>query len=380
VVAGLKKKSLSSGEVPGDVASRCAGLLLVTNETRLGHKLGGDAVTQFQSAVRDAGGGWLGNIPFPFSAEEIHNLVATAIADQAYRGVVLLGDYDVVAPARFDCLPAEIREQLSAEVDDPDNFVVWSDSPYGDADGNGLTELPVSRVPDAGSPEFFWRCLGRTYVPKEAGYMLRNINRLFADEVHALLPRGSRRFESEPTRANGIRPELLRDAHLYFMLHGSDFDAARFWGEEEDGHVEAINCGVLPDELSGVVFAGCCWGALIGREPAYRVVTDDPPLTRRIEDSMALSALARGASAFVGCTGAHYSPVKKPYQYYGHPMHASFWGAIGRGLAPAAALFEARKIYWENLPHTSPGHRPAVDELAIELKLHEQFSCLGFGW
>ena len=151
--------------------------------------------------------------------------------------------------------------------------------------------------------------------------------------------RGSAHTEVNSSRIQGFqRPELLRDAHIYLMLHGSDFDAERFWGEEEDGHLEAINCEVLPEQMSGVVFAGCCWGALIGREPAYRVVTDDPPLTRRIEDSMALSALARGASAFVGCTGAHYSPVKKPYNYYGHPMHASFWSAIGRGLAPATCM------------------------------------------
>jgi hypothetical protein len=119
---------------------------------------------------------------------------------------------------------------------------------------------------------------------------------------------------------------------------------------------------------------------LIGREPAYRVVTDDPPLSRRIEDSMALSCLARGASAFVGCTGAHYSPVKKPYNYYGHPLHAAFWEAIREGRPPAAALFAARQSYLENLPHSMPGNRPAMDDLAIELKLYQQFTCLGFGW
>lgn len=377
---GLKKKSLSSAEVPGDVASRCSGLLLVTNEERLGAKLGEDAVAQFRDAAREAGAGWVGDIAFPFSADEIQERVSQSLGDEAYRGVVLLGDYDVVAPARFDCLPPDIRAEISAEVDDPDNFVVWSDGPYGDGNADGLVDLPVSRVPDAGSAEFFWRCLGRAYEPREIGYTLRNVNRPFADDVHALLPPGSRRLESKPTRSSSVHREQLADANLYLMLHGSDFDAARFWGEEEDGHIEAINCGALPETLRGVVFAGCCWGALIGREPAYRVVTDDPPLSRRIEDSMALSALARGATAFVGCTGAHYSPVKKPYNYYGHPMHASFWTAIGRGLAPAAALFEARQTYWENLPHASPGDRLAVDELAIELKLYQQFTCLGFGW
>jgi hypothetical protein len=293
---------------------------------------------------------------------------------------VVLGDYDVTAPARFDCLPEDVREGIGAEVDDPDNFVVWSDGPYGDRDSNGIQEVPVSRVPDAGSPEFFWRCLTRPYVSLNSGYMLRNVNRPFADAVHALLPNGSRRLESRPTRPNGVRPEQLRDTHVYLMLHGSDYDAGRFWGEEEDGHVEAINCAVLPESLNGVVFAGCCWGAMIGREPAYRVVTDDPPLSRRIEDSMALSCLGRGATAFVGCTGAHYSPVSKPYNYYGHPLHASFWEAIREGQPPSAALFSARQTYRVNLPHPTPGDRPALDELAIELKIYQQFTCLGFGW
>jgi beta-lactamase superfamily II metal-dependent hydrolase len=377
---GVKKKPLTTPELTRDFVARCAGLLFVSNESRLAQKLGDDSVTALRTAVSGADAGWIGDLPYPFSAEGIHQRIASALSERTYRGVVILGDYDVAPPARYDCLPADVRAQISPEVDDPDNFVVWSDGPYGDSDADGVQDVPVSRVPDAGSPELFWSILTHGYQRLDKGYMLRNVNRPFADTVHALLPKASPHFESRPTRATAVKPEQLSEADVYLMLHGSDYDAARFWGEEEDAHVEAINSAVLPDSLTGVVFAGCCWGALIGREPAYRVVSDDPPLSRRIADSMALSCLARGATAFVGCTGAHYSPIRKPYNYFGHPMHTAFWQAIAEGQPPSAALFAARQNYLANVPHPTPGDRPAIDELAIELKLYQQFTCLGFGW
>jgi hypothetical protein len=61
-------------------------------------------------------------------------------------------------------------------------------------------------------------------------------------------------------------------------------------------------------------------------------------------------------------------------------MHAAFWEAIREGRPPAAALFAARQSYLENMPHPTPGNRLALDDLAIELKLYQQFTCLGFGW
>jgi hypothetical protein len=91
---------------------------------------------------------------------------------------------------------------------------------------------------------------------------------------------------------------------------------------------------------------------------------------------MALSFLRRGALAFVGCTGAHYSPVDEPYDYFGGPMHRAFWTTIGAGEPPARALFAAKQEYARNLPHGLTRPIP----VAVEYKTLRQFTCLGLGW
>ena len=92
--------------------------------------------------------------------------------------------------------------------------------------------------------------------------------------------------------------------------------------------------------------------------------------------SIALSYLHAGASAFVGCTGTHYSPTVPPYQYFGGPMHLAFWSRVKTGMAPARALFDAKLEYLQNMPH---GQSSAVAQ-AIEFKTLKQFTCLGLGW
>jgi beta-lactamase superfamily II metal-dependent hydrolase len=358
------------------------GLLFLTAEDRLVGKIGEQAVETLKENASRQDAGWSGELPGHFSSNEVKRVLEAELRDGQYKGVVLLGDYDVVPPARFDCLPPEVRAAISPSTDDPDNFVVWSDSPYGDRDNDGIQEVPVSRVPDGSSAEFFLRTLRRKSQPLASQFTLRNVNRPFADQVQAIMPGTSRGpLESRPARASDVDPQLLRGAYLYFMLHGSDFDADRFWGEEEDSYLEAVNVDRIPPDLNGaVVFAGCCWGALIGREPAYRVIGDEPPAGRTVKHSMALACLERGASAFVGCTGAHYSPLEKPFGYYGQPMHTHFWAAIANGQPPARALFEARQQYLRNMPHPTPNRRTSIDEVAIELKIYHQFTCLGLGW
>jgi hypothetical protein len=374
----------TSGARPGrkDPIEGLDGLLFLTNEERLRAKIGDATVDLLEQAVAGSRSGWSGELPSEFSLEAVRAVLETELSSQPYKGVVLLGDYDVIPAARFDCLPPEVRSRLSPGTDDPDNFIVWSDNPYGDRDNDGIQEVPVSRVPDGGAADFLVQNLVRRFRPLTGQYTLRNVNRPFADLVQGQLPGTARDPEqSEPVQADDVNPENLRGAYLYFMLHGSDFDAARFWGEEEDSYLEAMNVNRLPANLDGaVVFAGCCWGALISREPAYRIMGKETPSARQIENSIALSCLRRGASAFIGCTGAHYSPLEAPYNYFGHPMHTHFWNGIREGQAPARALFEARQQYLRNLPHRTPGNKISVDELAIELKIYHQFTCLGLGW
>jgi hypothetical protein len=103
------------------------------------------------------------------------------------------------------------------------------------------------------------------------------------------------------------------------------------------------------------------------------------PAPRLAENSIALRWLQAGATAFVGCTGIHYSPLEAPYNYFGGPLHQAFWSAIGKGHAPAAALFEAKKAYLLDLPHNGDVDL-GLEGQAVEHKILHQFNCLGLGW
>jgi hypothetical protein len=125
-----------------------------------------------------------------------------------------------------------------------------------------------------------------------------------------------------------------------------------------------------------VVFTGCCWGGFVGA----RRDTDVHPSelgSRTPESSIALAFLGRGARAFIGCTGAHYSPTVEPYGYFGGPMHTAFWSALADGGAPAQALFVAKGVFTRDMPHGRP--RDGLGE-AIEFKILRQYTCLGLGW
>ena len=365
--------------VPASEKPDFSGLLFFTNEDALQRKIGSDSVRQARELISGAGGAWDGSLPEDFSVSAIQT--ALAKANSKTKGVVLLGDYDSIPPARCDCLPPEVRDSLSPTSNDPDNFVVWSDGFYGDINHDGVQELPVSRVPDCGSPKFFLDCLRRTYRPLSSQLTIRNVARPFADEIHQQIPRASGQpLQSKPSSSADLDSQRLRDAYVYLMLHGSDFDASRFWGEDEDHYIEAVTADGLPEMAGSLVFAGCCWGALIGREAAYRVIGERPPPTRTSTRSMALQSLSKGATAFIGCTGAHYSPTRKPYGYYGGPLHTHFWAAVQGGQPPAEALLTARQRYLAAAPHRGGNPRPAVDDLAVELKIYHQFTCLGLGW
>ena len=91
---------------------------------------------------------------------------------------------------------------------------------------------------------------------------------------------------------------------------------------------------------------------------------------------MALTFLGRGARAFVGCTGSHYSPLQSPYDFYGGPMHGAFWKQYNMSGSPAKALHDAKQDFLAAIPHgrtTDIGH-------AIELKILREYACLGLGW
>jgi beta-lactamase superfamily II metal-dependent hydrolase len=349
-------------------------LLFVTNRGRLNDNVGETEAGQALSAIQSAGH----PIVDLENAADGHARVREAAQQHSdIKGVVVLGGYDVVPAERYDTLPPSVRAQINDSSSDHDDFIVWSDQVYGDVDGDGLADLPVSRIPDGRSAKLVRNALSGVGVAARArNFGLRNVARPFADTIYGIVAANAPMLKSRPTRAQDVDTSAVDASQIYIMLHGSDVDTSRFWGEAQGSMLEAMRVGTIPDPCGGVVFAGCCWGALTVRTRASLYRAGDPLQAITPEQSVALSFLLRGARAFVGCTGTHYSPVDGNYNYFGGPMHTEFWQRLVAGEAPAAALFGAKIAYLAGMPH----NRTSVEEIAIENKILRQFTCLGLGW
>ena len=344
-------------------------LLFVTSSRRLVENIGKAETAQVLRAITDAGQQVLDlvNPADPFAE------VRAALGGKT--GVVIVGGYDVVPSLRYDAIPADLRARL-VDANDPDDFVVWSDQIYGDADGDDLGDLPVSRIPDGRSPMLVMSALsagGGRPTQNRAGIL--NEARPFAVPIFESLPQPGPMFISAPTTADQIASEVFEASAIYLMLHGHHADTTVFKGDSEDGQIPAVGVGNITRRCSAVVFAGCCWGALPVQTIARRFQPGDPVASLVAEQSIAMMFLKQGALAFIGCTGAHYSP-RPPGDYYGGPMHRAFWSHIGAGKGPATALFEAKKDYIAGMPHG----RRTPEGLAVEFKTLRGFTCLGLGW
>lgn len=351
-------------------------LLFITSRERLSRNIGAEEAERALGLI-DRAGQHLLDLP-----DYANPMPATraAFAQRTYEGVVILGGYDVVRSWRYDTLPPTLRQRMGAN-DDPDDFVVWSDQVYGDKDGDGLGEIPVSRIPDGHYAPLIGAALSSGPAAGSATrFGLRNVARPFASGVYNRIAGNQAMLVSEPSKSQNFNPAPSLGNSAYFMLHGSDSDTSMFWGElARGGLLDAFSVDGIPSKFSGVVFAGCCWGALPARVIAARYREGATVPIVGPDQSIALGFLLSGAWAFVGCTGAHYSPVAvegNPLNFYGGPMHEAFWERIGRGDPPAKALFGAKLDYISGMPHG----RRTVEEQAIEHKILRQFTCLGLGW
>ncbi len=352
-------------------------MLVVTNRRALGARVGDEFTQRMLQDLQDHGNVVVDDLPKQFDSAAIRRCVVPHLQRQTCRGVLILGGYDVVPAARIDCLPDDLRKRIDVTTD-PDQFVVWSDGPYGDVEGDEAQELPVSRLPDLASPAFLRTALERPVAAGASGvHGVRNVHRPFADAMVASV---RPLLQSVPVIAETLGPGDFAAPNLYFMLHGDDGDGGCYWGESEDAYPEAVRTAQLPARIDGVVFAGCCWGALIVRESARRLPAGELPTARPPASSLALTCLDRGAHSFVGCTGAHYSPPQAPYDYLGGPLHRGFWEGLLAGKSPARALYDARIEFFRGLPHRPPGQPMDNLLIAMELKLFEQFTCLGRGF
>jgi beta-lactamase superfamily II metal-dependent hydrolase len=350
-------------------------LLFVTSSAHLAQNVGAALAQSVVAAIENASAGG------PHELLDVADPAAAIAQSQErikakpFRGVVLVGGYDVLPAQRLDVLSTDMRTNLGSQtLEDDDNFIVWSDDAYGDADAQGFPTIPVSRIPDAHSPDFL-----ATVLSGSGGgvgrFGIRNSQRPFAKAIFDLIRSGTETlYVSGPTRSADLHADSVSKSHCYFMLHGSATDGTLFWGER-DGLVEAVNLQCVPSNGIGTVFAGCCWGALTLERLACR--SPEGALGLRTADrSLALKFLAAGARAFVGCTGSHYSPGKDGLTM-GAPLHASFWAAIAADQSPAQALHNAKSEYLRRLPH--PGVTDPL-EIAKEMKILREFTCLGLGW
>lgn len=375
-------ESTSSGEAPESsnegaarkLEKKLAGcrslpnLLFVTSSDLLKASLG-DAGAAATKMIKDAGQ----EIVEIGTGSEPWKDVAAAAGGKA--GVVLLGGYDVVPSLKLDALPKPLR-RLFGSSGDPDDFRVWNDESYADVNGDGLADMPVSRIPDGRSADLLLTVLsGSTTSPSAGRFGLRNAKRPFADSVYSLIPGSEAMLSSAPALVADTTPEQLNAKHLYLMLHGSSSNAGLFWGEEKSGaFVEAMKASSVGQQSGGVVFAGCCYGALTVEERAHELGPGESPTIVSPDNSIALRFLRQGAAAFVGCTGAHYSPGPS-CQFGSHVLHQAFWQHLISGKGPAEALFYAKIDFVKAMPiGTDAG------SLAVFFKTWRQFTCLGLGW
>jgi beta-lactamase superfamily II metal-dependent hydrolase len=354
-------------------------LLFVTSREGLAHNIGVTEATGILSTLAATGHVVLDTLPADLIS--LSAAVAPVVAELQKRlslkGVVLIGGYDIIPPQQLDCLPSSLRAQVGS-TDDDDSFIVWSDDTYGDTDQDGIPELPVSRIPDAKDPKLVRTALSAPH--RKSGlqaFGIRNVARGFADTVFATIADSAvKMLQSRPV-VYDQKPAYSAQADcMYFMLHGSDLDGSRFWGEGTERGREAVSIDNIPDPCGSVVFTGCCWGALAADTIATRYVPGRPLGVRTTGQSMALTCLLRGATAFVGCTGEHYSPSTRSPAYFGGPLHAAFWKYYTAGKMPAEALLSAKKEYALGMPHGQTDPEPR----AIEMKILRQCTCLGLGW
>ena len=354
-------------------------VLFVTSRDALSERIGRPQTDHLLQSLRTQGFAVYDALPAGLAdANQAAPLIAAQVKQYwplQVQGVVAIGGYDVVPSQRLNVLDAALQNQVDLQDDPYDNFVVWSDAYLGDPDGDGFPDLPVSRIPDAGSADFVFTAIqavrSTSGLPPSG---IRNIKRPFADDVFRNVSAQSSLLTSATRYADETPPYSLNAGLVYLMLHGDHEDAAHFWGEQIQE--AAIGLNNVPRHPGSIVFTGCCWGALPVDVIARRYSMGQPLPARTPDNSLALRFLRNGALAFIGCTGSHYSPLEPQYNYFGKPLHDAFWKRCTTGMAPMQALFEAKKEYLGGIPHRNN----AALERAIEMKILRQYTCLGLGW
>ncbi|HVF41656.1 MAG TPA: MBL fold metallo-hydrolase [Pyrinomonadaceae bacterium] len=387
---GSTATAAGGGDRPGGSLNIAAGrtlprLLFVTSSESLTDRIGRSETQDLMDSLR--GAHLVLDLPRN-DAQESRSAappVQRALRDDpGIEGVVIVGGYNVVSAQKLFCIPQELRAQLLPGdiINDQDHYLVWSDDVYGDRDGSGFPQLPVSRIPDGRSNSLIVSaiqarnsCLSSDQ--KKDG--VRNKLRPFADAVYKIIPGVGELRISAPVSSKLAPPYNLDGDFVYLMLHGDYADSTCFLGEEKyQEFVEAVSMSNVREKNGAVVFTGCCWGALTAT-PALLAMPGEPIAQKNPNASLAMKFMLGGANAFIGCTGTHYSPEIRPgregYIGAGFPMHLAFWRILQSIPYPAKALHQAKIAYLNGMPYSQ-----SPEKQAIEHKILREYTCLGLGW
>ena len=114
------------------------------------------------------------------------------------------------------------------------------------------------------------------------------------------------------------------------MLHGSDQDTSRWWGEGSMPYPVAFR--IYLANSRGILLSGCCYGAyVIDKNPG---------------NSICLAFLKNGVRCFIGCTGLHYSgPGQAALTQLGGRFHYLFFIKVTAGETPLEAFYNTKREY-----------------------------------
>ncbi len=323
----------------------------------------------------------------PTTVQDAASLVRQKLTDDSIKGVVILGDYEIVPSWAMVSTSNQWPETCPNPPTvgfDKDSWWVWSDDLYSDRNNVRMPEIPVSRMPVPYRDGWFRADPATPAAGSTVTIGLRSKEFAFADSVYQLIGQGEAMWNSPPTAAGQaagasgaltiLGPGDLEADQLYLVLHGRADVGTPFRGE---GAVVAVNLAVVGGDWhsQGLIFAAVCWGVLTANSAASShegaVVNARTPDT-----SIALALLDHGMNAMVGFTALHYIPNDPTDASLGSPLHAYFWQHITNGAPPALALFQARIRYLNEVPMT--GCDPSL--MAKAMKTFWSATCLGLGW
>lgn len=357
--------------------------LIVTSRHRLWQRYGPEGVQAVEQAVGDlaeamAGRGLTGTLVYVDDSALLTRLgvlpadpgqaapVARVIRDLAarlaasgerVRYVLILGGHEVV--------PFDRPENPSPDDED----ALYSDHVYAVDAGQPLHPVrAVGRIPDAGldlllqtiracAAEHRRRAPGRP--PPASGAVVgysASVWKRAARGVFAVLGEPSGLRLSPPlTHAEAPGRQAAGVALGYYNLHGL-VDSAHWFGQRDPifaADFEPYPVALRPEDIGpaagALVFSEACFGAHLNG--------------RAVHDSIALTGLRAGATAFVGATGVAYGGLDDRLVAADLLAHR-FWEGVLAGLPVGAALARAKGcLAGEAIARQ--GYLDAEDEKAI---------------